>query len=262
MAKKNNFSFASFVGFVNENFTMLLLITAVFIAGFSFGSMWKENKILGSKTDLKPVAAESDKPAADTNANDAANQQAQLKNTPQVTEEDFIRGPQDAAVTIIEYSDYLCPFCNKAHPTIEKIMEEYQGQVAWVYRHYPLDALHPDARTVAQISECIGSYESQDMFWQFTDELFTRLAEDSSAGEMENVYSLVSEIGANRNQIESCVESDEMTDKVAADLKGGQEAGVRGTPGFVLVSDDGEYDFLAGAAPYENFANKIDALLN
>ena len=95
-----------------------------------------------------------------------------LTNLPAVTEDDNIRGSATAKVTIVEYADFDCPFCNRFHPTLNQILEEYDGQVRWVVRHFPLVQLHPNAPAVAQISECVGQIAGEDKFWEFTDQYF------------------------------------------------------------------------------------------
>lgn len=88
-----------------------------------------------------------------------------------VTEADHIKGSLDAPIKIVEYSDYDCPFCSRFHDSMNQVVEQ-NDDVAWVYRHFPLDQLHPNARTIAQISECIAEAEGNDAFWTFTDGYF------------------------------------------------------------------------------------------
>jgi protein-disulfide isomerase len=85
-----------------------------------------------------------------------------------VDETDHVRGPADAKITIIEYSDLECPFCERFHPTMEQLIKEYPNDVRWVYRHFPL-AIHPGARAKSHAAECAAE---QGLFWEFTDTLF------------------------------------------------------------------------------------------
>lgn len=89
-----------------------------------------------------------------------------------VTDADHIRGSSDAPITIIEYSDFQCPFCIRFHPTMLQVMAEYEGRVRWVYRHLPLTAIHPEAEPAALAAECAGELGGNDAFWQFADGLF------------------------------------------------------------------------------------------
>lgn len=86
-----------------------------------------------------------------------------------VNEDDWVLGNKNAPVTIIEYSDIDCPFCRRHHPTLQDIVEDYNGRVNWVYRHLPLDALHPLARSKAEATECAGAEEGNDAFWSLLD---------------------------------------------------------------------------------------------
>ena len=89
-----------------------------------------------------------------------------------VTASDHIRGSLDAPVKIVEFSDLECPFCARFHPTLQQIFDEYEGQVAWVYRHFPLDTLHAKARKEAEATECAAELGGNDGFWAYLDRLF------------------------------------------------------------------------------------------
>jgi protein-disulfide isomerase len=95
-----------------------------------------------------------------------------LPELPAVNNDDYVRGPANARVTIVEYSDFDCPFCNQFHSTMNQIMAEYPNDVRWVYRHYPLTQLHPNAENVARISECVQDVGGTEKFWEFADEYF------------------------------------------------------------------------------------------
>lgn len=94
---------------------------------------------------------------------------------PQVSEKDHIIGSPDADIVIIEYSDFECPYCKSHHATLKKIVEEYGGKVAWVFRHYPLVELHQNAFEKAIASECISQIKGNDAFWKYTDLLYGML---------------------------------------------------------------------------------------
>jgi len=88
------------------------------------------------------------------------------------TANEHIRGNPKADIAIIEYSDFQCPFCTRVHPTYQKIIAEYGDKVMWVFRHFPLDSIHPDAIPLAEGSECIAELAGKDAFWTYTDALF------------------------------------------------------------------------------------------
>lgn len=83
-------------------------------------------------------------------------------------EKDHVRGDKTARIAAIEYSDFECPFCHRVHPSLQKVFETYKGEVAWIYRHYPLN-FHPDAMPYAVGSECVAELAGPEAFWKFTD---------------------------------------------------------------------------------------------
>ncbi|MBI2036161.1 thioredoxin domain-containing protein, partial [Candidatus Microgenomates bacterium] len=89
-----------------------------------------------------------------------------------VSDSDHIRGSKDARLSLVEYSDLECPFCKSFHPTMQKILQDYDGKVRWVYRHFPLDSIHPKARPAALAAECVASLGGNDKFWNHVDKLF------------------------------------------------------------------------------------------
>lgn len=86
--------------------------------------------------------------------------------------EDYIRGNEDARIVVIEYSDIECPFCARFHTTMKEALEVYPDDVAWVYRHFPLDQIHPNARKAAAAVECIGEQQGSDAYWEALDRMF------------------------------------------------------------------------------------------
>ncbi|MEK7500111.1 MAG: DsbA family protein, partial [Patescibacteria group bacterium] len=86
-----------------------------------------------------------------------------------ITSEDHIRGPENAKITILEYSDLECPFCKIFHNSMEQIVKEYPNDVRWVFRHAPIPQLHPNAPAMANVAECAAV---QGKFWEFTDVVF------------------------------------------------------------------------------------------
>jgi len=90
-------------------------------------------------------------------------------NLSPITKDDHLMGSENSEIIIVEYSDIDCPFCKRFHPTMEKIVKEFSGQVAWVYRHFPIDELHPEARKKAEISECIADLKGEEAFWKYLE---------------------------------------------------------------------------------------------
>ncbi|MDA2936448.1 DsbA family protein [Patescibacteria group bacterium AH-259-L05] len=167
----------------------------------------------------------------------------------EVTKDDHVRGESNAAVTLVEFSDFQCPFCNRFHPTVVQILDEYSGSVRWVYKHFPLDAIHPQARPAAEASECAAE---QNKFWEFADALF----EDQSQLSSEYYSELAADFDLNVDTFNECVDSRKYKDRVEADYQLGIRLGVRGTPASFI---NGE--LLVGAVPYPSLQSVIEKAL-
>lgn len=89
---------------------------------------------------------------------------------------DYLRGNEDARIVVIEFSDIECPFCARFHDTMKQVLAEYPDDVAWVYRHFPLDQIHPNARRAAAAVECIGEEQGADAYWTALDAMFANPA--------------------------------------------------------------------------------------
>ncbi len=170
-----------------------------------------------------------------------------------ITKEDHVRGNFDALITIVEFSDFQCPFCAKFHPTMQQILNDYSNQVRWVYKHFPLDSIHSEARPSAEASECVFEQKGDQGFWQFADGLFENQSQLGS-----NLYNeLASQTGLNLDQFKSCVSSRKYKDKVEADYQEGIRAGVTGTPGSFV---NGE--IIPGAVPYDYLKSAVEGALS
>jgi protein-disulfide isomerase len=101
---------------------------------------------------------------------DGAEEATEIDNLAPVTEADHIKGNLDAEVIVVEFSDFDCPFCTRFHATMNAIVAKYPpNEVAWVYRHFPLESLHPNAKAVSVASECVAKLGGNEAFWKFTD---------------------------------------------------------------------------------------------
>jgi len=136
-------------------------------------------------------------------------------------------GPEDAPVTIVEFSDFQCPYCRRAGPLVRRIAEKYPTQVRVVYRHLPLDKLHSRARAAAEASLCA---DDQGRFWAYHDLLF----ENPRALGDDDLLRYAAEVGADEDAFEACVESRTHAARVAEDAAAAGSIGVTGTPAFVV----------------------------
>jgi protein-disulfide isomerase len=134
-------------------------------------------------------------------------------------------GSPDAPVTIIEFSDFECPYCRAAQPALKRIMERWRGQVRHVFKHFPLDQ-HPRAMQAARAAVCA---DRQDRFWAMHDRIF-------AAGELSerSLRAAAAVAGLRTAEFDSCVRSEEPADHVRKDMLVGRTAGVTGTPAFFV----------------------------
>jgi protein-disulfide isomerase len=156
----------------------------------------------------------------------------------EVSSEEWIKGNVDAPVTLIEYSDFQCPACRAIYPVLKDMSQTYPDQLRIVYRHFPLDQIHPQARLAAQAAEAAGL---QGQFWQMHDLLFETQSEwgptqphKPTAEVREHFLGLAAQLELDIEQFESDWESDAVKNAVTDDYRAGQQARVSGTPSFVL----------------------------
>ncbi len=180
-------------------------------------------------------------------------------------DDDPVKGNPDAAITIVEFSDFQCPFCKRFHQTtLPLIQENYidTGKVKFVYRDFPIESLHPNGAFPAAVaSECA---DEQGMFWQYHDKIFQnqknweRLAADGVVNELK-AYAV--QLGLGTNQFNDCLNSGKYLDEVNKDLRDGNSYGVTGTPAFFIGNEESGYIKLTGAQPYSVFQNVLDQML-
>ena len=175
---------------------------------------------------------------------------------------DHIRGNPGAPVTLIEYSDFECPFCKSFHPTVKKALDESRGQVRWVYRHFPLDEIHPvKARKEAAASECAAELGGNDAFWKFADR-FYELTPSNNKTDIDTVLPRIArEIGLDEAKFASCLASGKYDRHIEEDYQNAVASGGRGTPWTIIVSKSGKTYPLSGAQPYAAVKQLIDLAL-
>jgi protein-disulfide isomerase len=159
------------------------------------------------------------------------------------------KGPADARVTIVEFSDFECPFCSRALPVIEEVMALYPDDVRLVYRHLPLERIHARARPAAEASLCA---DDQGKFWAYHDLLFA----NAKALSDEDLKQYAQDVDLDVAAWSECLAEGMTRARVDADLAAGQAVGISGTPAFVVNGV-----VLFGARPVAEFAEAIDAVL-
>lgn len=172
------------------------------------------------------------------------------RNIPRPNKNDHVYGNPGAPVTLIEYSDFECPFCKRFHGSVKQVIDESRGQVKWVYRHFPIEQLHPvKARKEAVAAECAGELGGNDGFWKFSDRFF-ELTPSNNRTDVDTVLPQIArEIGLDEKQFASCLVSGRHDQRIEKDIRDANTAGANGTPWSVIVSKGGKTYVLSGAQP-------------
>ncbi|PIQ35884.1 MAG: disulfide bond formation protein DsbA [Candidatus Yonathbacteria bacterium CG10_big_fil_rev_8_21_14_0_10_43_136] len=180
-----------------------------------------------------------------------------------VTKDDHIIGNPNAKVIIVEYSDPECPYCKTFHVTMNRIMREYgkDGEVAWVYRQFPIESLHPvKAQNEAEATECANKLGGNTKFWEYINQVFEITPSNNKLDQAE-LPKIAKSIGLNVTEFNKCLESDEMKTVVDAHIASGAKAGVSGTPYSIILVNKKAASGINGAQPYEVVKAQIDELL-
>jgi protein-disulfide isomerase len=138
-----------------------------------------------------------------------------------------VRGDAKAPVTIVEFSDFQCPFCQKAEPILKDLLAKYNGRVKLAFLDFPMRSLHPQAQIAAEAARCA---DQQGKFWQYHDVLFTDQTKLDEAGLAQSARSL----GLDENSFQSCLKSGKFKAQIEHDVQEGTQAGVAGTPAFFI----------------------------
>ncbi len=234
------FLIASFIGFI--------ILIIVFLSG---GRSPVDLVEKGPTGGTPPVVDDSQRPSK------PASREISMRP---ISDDDHIRGDKNAPVTIVEYSDLECPFCKRFHPTLVRLINEYEGQVKWVYRHFPLTSLHPKAPKEAEATECANELGGNDKFWAYIDRLY-EVTPSNNRLELSELPQIAQDVGLDRQQFEECLNSGKYAQYVQTDYQDAVTAGGTGTPYSVIIDADGNKIPVSGAVPYEQLKQVIDSLL-
>jgi len=177
-------------------------------------------------------------------------------------DDDPVKGNLNAPITIVEFSDFQCPFCAKFHSTtLPQLEANYidSGKVKFVYRDFPIQSIHPNAVPAALASECA---DEQGMFWEYHDLVFENQKkwQGLSGSRMVNTFEQYAlELGLNPSDFNTCFESGKYADEVKKDFQEGISYGITGTPGFFIGNDELGYVKIIGAQPYPVFEELIES---
>ncbi len=256
----------------NNNLSPLTLSLSIVAIGLSIFSLYKVGgfDFMKSKTEVKveSVGTETQKPKDDFTKQvyaviDAyvAEKQSEGQEPPQPTgpvdvnlDDDAIKGDKDAPVTILEFTDYQCPYCERYFTeAYGQIMKNYvdTGKVKYVVRDFPLP-FHENALPAANSAECLREQTDDETFFKYHDLLF----QNQSTLSVENYKKWATDFKVDQAKFDSCVDENKFKDEIEADLAEGQSYGVQGTPAFFINGMP-----LSGAQPYAAFEAAIDQAL-
>jgi protein-disulfide isomerase len=160
-------------------------------------------------------------------------------------DDDPARGSKDAPITIVEFSDFQCPYCLRVEPTLKQLVDRYGDRIRWVYRDYPLN-FHPFAAKAAEAASCAND---QGKFWEMHERIFTN---QGKLG-VEDLKGYSAALGLDKAAFDQCLDSGKYTEEWKKDLADGTKYGVSGTPAFFINGR-----FVNGAAPVDKFTSIID----
>lgn len=229
---------------LKPNFTQIGLTVLLIAAAYLIGALFTEVRLLksGSKPTSVPSLAAAD-------------------NVLPLQDNDHVRGSRAARIMMIEYSDLECPFCKRFHPTAQKAVDEYRGQVAWIYRHFPLDNLHPKADKEAEAAECAGEQNEENGFWRMLDKIF-EVTPSNNGLNLDDLPKLAQGLGLSGDKLKECLDSGKFSQHVEENYQSGVKVGVQGTPGTILLdTKSGKTRVIPGAVPYEQLKTAIDEFL-
>jgi len=249
-----------------EKLVPILLIASVGLA-FAVGMLWQKVRNLegGGTTRVAGTqagAAQGGQPVAG-----GAQPQQPTKGEASV-DDDPVLGDKNAPVTIIEFSDYECPFCKRHFDqTLPQLVKTYvdTGKVKIVFRDFPLSFHDPMASKEAVAANCAKEQGGDKKYYEFHDEIFKRTTSNGNGLDDVKIQTIASDLKLNISSFTTCLSNTAMMDEVKKDIADGSEAGASGTPTFLIgkTTSDGkiEGDLLIGAQPFAAFQALIDPLL-
>lgn len=185
---------------------------------------------------------------------------ASIDNLKPVTSADWILGDPNAPVKIVEFSDPECPFCKRFHVTMKQIVQEYKGKVAWVYRHFPLDSLHSQARKEANAMECAGELGGNVKFWAYLDRLM-EITPSNDGLDLAELPKIAKYVGLDVSKFNACSDSDRYADKIEEQYQDATSSGGQGTPYSIVIGPKGGSLPINGAYPFSEVKKIVESAM-
>jgi len=238
---------------------------AAFFAGFYFSNLDSDAV---TKSDLENALSRVESKIGDTQQTSPQPTQQTPPQTIQPIrvslDDDPLKGNPSAEITIVEFSDFQCPFCARFHATtLPQIEQNYlsTGKVNFVYRDFPIQSIHPNALPAALAAECA---DDQGKFWEYHDKLFQNQRSWQGLGIQTGINTFkeyAQELGLNLEEFNSCLDSRKYAQEINDDLQDGRDYGVTGTPGFFVGNEKIGFIKIIGAQPYSVFQNVLNGQL-
>jgi len=185
-------------------------------------------------------------------------EELEIKKILRIVEDDHVYGNTDAKIIIFEYSEVECIYCKGLHPILHRIVNESQGGVALVYRHFPLE-IHPKSFTEALALECVAHLGDRPFFWNYLERLF-QITPSNNNIDLSILPSLAREFGITEIDFIECLQSARYADRVQRDIDSGIALGVRSVPDLFIVHESGEILEFRSAPTYQALSQSIKAL--
>lgn len=220
--------------------------------------------ILLSLFTLSGVYSSGSKAVAPSNQPSAQNQPEQPQILKDVSlADDPVMGNKDAKITLVEFSDYECPFCKRHFDqTLPQLKKDYvdTGKVKVVYRDFPLSFHNPMATTEAIAANCAREQGGDTAYFQFHDGMFTKTTSNGNGLNKDKLYQIARDNGLNEANFKTCLDSEKYKEEVQKDVADGEKYQVSGTPTFFIGNAKLGYIRLTGAQPFEAFKQILDQL--
>ena len=160
----------------------------------------------------------------------------------------------------MEFSDTECPFCASFHPTMKRIVKDYNGKIAWVYRHFPLDSIHPKARKEAEATECAAEIGGNNAFWEYLNRIF-EITPSNNGLDPAELFNVAEYIGLDRATFGECLNSGKYAAEVEKDYRDAIASGAQGTPYSIVIAPEGQKSLINGAQSYSVIKQMLDDIL-
>ena len=179
-------------------------------------------------------------------------------------DDDAVLGNKNAPVTIVEFSDYQCPFCRRSYTQVFPLLKENfinTGKVKFIFRDFPLSSIHPGAVIASQAAECA---DDEGKYWEMHDKMFdeqNKLGTGTVPITLDDLKKWANELGLDIIKFNSCLDTQKYLKEVEKDFTDGASYGVQGTPAYFIGNDKEGYKIISGAQPYQVFEQAINSLL-